>query len=175
MRCGNMMEQEVIEENSFYADDPQMIVDLLKDQWSLSGGREPVIACRPESYMMNARFGAIYVYSINRNHQISTTDYRTIQRIAHVGIKISSSLRDNHFMICDEVWRILLANRRAGKRVLRGYTFLEVSNERFSNDLLGWYTTTLDVKLTSFNTPMKSPGFGVRKPMPRGCDCTSDF
>ena len=53
-----------------------------------------------------------------------------------------------------------MANRRAGKKRLGGYSYLEINNERFSNDLVGWFTTTIDIKMVSYNTPLRSAGFG---------------
>lgn len=154
------MYDNYVPENPLYLDDAGLIGEMLKRDWELGVGKEPTIAYKPESYMMNARYGAIYIYQISRNTQINTTDYRTLQVTSHVGIKIASNFRENHFEICEEVKRILMTNRRGGKRKLGGYTYLEINNERFSNDLVGWYTTTIDIKLTSFNTPLRSPGFG---------------
>ena len=149
-----------VEETPLFIDDAQIIGEMLKRDWSLGPGKEPTIAYKPESYMMNARYGAIYIYQISRNTQITSSDYRTVQLTSHVGLKISCNFRENHFEICEEIKRILVANRRAGKKRLGGYTYLEINNERFSNDLVGWYTTTIDIKMVSFNTPLRSAGFG---------------
>ena len=149
-----------VAETPLFTDDAMTIGNMIADQWSLGPGREPSLSYKPESYRMNARYGAIYIYQISRNSQISTCDYRTLHVTSHIGIKISSATRENHFEICEEVKRILMANRRAGKKRLGGYTFLEMGSERFSNDLIGWYTTTIDIRLTSYNTPLRTAGFG---------------
>lgn len=149
-----------VEETPLFLDDSRIIGEMLKDDWSLGPGKEPTIAYKPESYMMNARYGAIYIYMISRSTQPTSADYRTVQLTSHVGIKISSNFRENHFEICEEIKRILMANRRAGKKRLGGYTYLKLENERFSNDLVGWFTTTMDISMISYNTPLRSAGFG---------------
>ena len=55
-----------------------------------------------------------------------------------------------------------MANRRLGQNRLDGFTYFEVINDRVQNDLSGWYTATMDIKLTSYNDPVKSAGFGKR-------------
>ena len=62
----------------------------------------------------------------------------------------------------DEIYRIAMANRRLGQKSLRGYTYFEIINDRIQNDLSGWYTATMDLKLTSYNYPLRSAGFGDR-------------
>lgn len=155
---------------AMYTDDTALIAGLLKDNWSLGPGREPAIAYKPESYLVNSRYGNIYVYLTSRSSRISSTDYRTLQRNAHVGIRVSSRFRENHFDICEEVYRILLGARRAGKDVLYPYTFLEIPAEHHSNDMTGWYMTTIDVKLVSYNTPLHRGGFGERVDRCLECD-----
>lgn len=162
-----------VDETPLFTDDAGVIGELLKENWSLGPGKEPAISYKPESYMMNARYGAIYIYTISRNTQVSSTDYRTLQITSHVGIKISNSIRENHFEMCEEIKRILMANRRTGKKNLGGYTFLELGSERFSNDLVGWYTTTMDISLKSYNTPLRSAGFGDR--INSRIECASNF
>jgi hypothetical protein len=61
-----------------------------------------------------------------------------------------------------EIYRIAMANRRLGQKRLGGFTYFEVINDRVQNDLSGWYTATMDIKLTSYNYPIKSAGFGER-------------
>lgn len=150
----------VVPETELNTDDTETIADLLKCQWSLGAGMEPTIQNKPESMMVNARIGSIYVYLINRNTQPSSVDYNTLQRRTYIGIKISCRTRDFWRAWHEEVLRIIMSNRRAGKHPLGGYTFMELTNERFANDLSGWYTSTVEIRLTSFNTPLRTAGMG---------------
>jgi hypothetical protein len=43
---------------------------------------------------------------------------------------------------------------------------MEIINDRISNELTGWYTDTMDIKLTCYNYPIKSAGFGVDDDFP---------
>ena len=145
-----------------YEDDAKLIADMLKDQWSLDIGQELVVAYEPSGYMIDSRVGSIYVYLLNRSNRIASADYRTLERHTRVSIRVSNQFRNNHFLWCDEVYRILMANRRAGKGPLGGNTYLEVLSDRTQNDLSGWHTTTIDIDLVSFNTPLRTAGFGDR-------------
>ena len=143
------------------ADLPQIIADLIKSQWSLELGDEPSVAYRRDAYMMNSRVGAIYVYMIAGTQNISTIDYRTTQRVANLSIRLSNPDRDRHLRWIEEIERILMVNRRAGPRVLGGFEFLEITSVSPANDLSGYYTTTIDIRLTGFAFKIRSAGFGV--------------
>ena len=152
-RCPEM------EENEFFTDDAKLFAELLKEQWSLGPGEEPTISYVPESYMMQARIGSIYVYTVSMPLSITTVDYRTLQRLGYVSIRLNMRDRNRFFIWGQEVMRILLANRRS--TVLRdwGYTFYEVTSVKQTPDLSGWYTATFDIKLTCYNRGIKSSGF----------------
>lgn len=155
-------------EHPFATDDAAMIADLLRRDWNLGPGKEPSIGHDPSQQVTSARYAAIYVYLLNRSNRISTTDYRTLERTAYIGIRVSASLRNNFEEVLQEVYRILLANRRGGKRRLGGYTYLEITSDRFSNDLQGFYSCTLDIRLVSYNAPIYSAGFD--EPMNSGIE-----
>lgn len=152
--------EPVLPETELFTDDVAVLGNLLRANWSLGMGKEPSIAWEVGAQKMNSRYASIFLYMVNRNTQVNSVDYRTLQRVSHVGIKVSSPIRQNFFEVHNEILRILMANRRSGKRNLGGFTYLEITNERFSNDLIGFYTSTLDVKMTSFNTPIKTAGMG---------------
>ena len=140
---------------------PKIVADLIKSQWSLEIGDEPSVAYKRESYMMNSRIGAIYVYMISGTQNISTIDYRTTQRVANLSIRLSNPDRDRHLRWMEEIERILMVNRRAGPRVLGGFEFLEITSVSPANDLSGYHTTTIDIRLTGFAFRIRSAGFGV--------------
>lgn len=144
----------------FDPDLPAIVSDMIKGQWSLEIGDEPVVAYKRDSYMMNSRVGAIYVYMLSVVPQISTVDYRATQRVAQLSIRITNPHRDRHIRWVNEVYRILMANRRAGPRKLGGYEFLEITSLTPSNDLSGFYTDTIDIRMTGYAFGIESDGFG---------------
>lgn len=151
-----------VRESPLFTDEPRMIAEMLRDQWSLGPDDIPTIAYVPEEYMTSARIAFIYVYQVSRYNSVSTTDYRALQRTSFLAIRINTRFRNKLFEYMDEVYRIAMANRRLGQDKLGGFTYFEVINDRVQNDLSGWYTATMDIKLTSYNYPVKSPGFGER-------------
>lgn len=155
-------------EYQYFNDDVTFIKDLLQENWGTYAEytqEAPVISCDPRQWMTSARAGGfIYVYQISRYNSVSSMDYRTLQRTVFVSIRSTAPFRDMLYRMVDQIYKILLAYRRAGQKDLMGYTYLEVINDRISNDLTNWYTDTLDVKLTSYNYPIESDGFGIPKP-----------
>ncbi len=168
------MFRDTVEEHKFFTDDAEMIANLIRSEWILGPEKEPSIGYTPEAYITNARYGSIYVYVLNRANQITSTDYRTLQRVAHVGIKVTCRHRKPYFEMCEEIYRIILANRRLGIHALNGYSFMEIVNERSSNDLVGWYTTTFDIKLTGYASPIRSAGFGDKTNRKIECNLNQD-
>lgn len=151
-----------VKETPLFTDEPRMIAEMLRDQWSLGPEDTPTIAYVPEEYMTSARVAFIYVYQVSRYNSISTTDYRTLQRTSFLAIRLNTRFRHKLYEYMDEIYRIAMANRRLGQKSLRGYTYFEIINDRIQNDLSGWYTATMDLKLTSYNYPLRSAGFGDR-------------
>ena len=142
-----------------YTDDAREMGELIKSEWSLGFGNEAPIVYDTEALMVDSRVGNIYIYTSSRDYSISSVDYQTINRIAHVGLRVFNRFRDANLMWSTEVYRILMENRRAGARKLWGYTYLDVQSDRMSNDANGWYVRTFDVKLTGNYTPIGPSGF----------------
>ena len=151
-----------VRENEFFNDDPMMLVDMLKREWSLGPQDTPTITCVPEEMQSSARIALIYVYQISRYNSVSTMDYSTLQRTSFLAIRLNTENRRMFYKYMQEIYRILLANRRLGADKLHGYTYFEIINDRIANDLIGWYTCTLDVKMTAYVYPIRSAGFGDR-------------
>ena len=155
------MDSMPLPEVNFYTDEPKLIAEILKREWSLDTKDMPIsILYEPEQMMTNSRVGHIYVYEISHNATPSTTDYRTLNRESHLNVRISNRFRDVHYMWVNEVYRILMANRRAGVGPLGRYTHMEISNDRPFNDASGWYVSVIDVRLIMPHMPILSPGFG---------------
>lgn len=152
--------QGVVPEPEMYCDDAKLIADMLKDQWALGTQDQANITYIPEQIMVNARVGSIFVYPVSRTNRISSVDYQTLQRVSNLSIKVSTRFREDHFDWCNEVYRILLANRRRGQKCMNGWLFLEITGDHQLRDLSGWYSTTIDVRLTTYNKSIQSAGFG---------------
>lgn len=151
-----------IKESVLFSDEPRMIAELLREEWSLGPDDTPTIAYIPEEYMTSARVAFIYVYQISRYNSVSSTDYRTLQRTSFLAIRINTRFRQKLYEYMQEIYRIAMANRRLGQSRLGGFTYFEVINDRVQNDLSGWNSATMDIKLISYNYPLNSAGFGKR-------------
>lgn len=143
---------------SIDTDDARLITDLLSEQWSLED--RPEIRYEPEAFIVDARNGLIYISSISQTARISSVDYASVSRTGTVSVRLSSRFREDHFRWRDEIWRILLANRRLGRRDgrLGNYTYLEVPRNNSMNDLSGWYVTTFEIRMTGYFVPLESTG-----------------
>lgn len=151
-----------VPETNLYSDDVRMVTEILRRDWSIGLENPLNIEYEPEQMMVNGRIGNIYVYHVSRENSISTVDYRTLRRQSKVAVRVANRFRENHYAWCDEVYRILMANRRPGIGPcgLHNYTYLEVTSDRHFTDLSGWYVTTFDVKLIGYAVPLHSAGFG---------------
>ena len=149
-------------EYQYFNDDPRFLAEMLDKHWDTYPLEKPVIAYKPETWMTSARNAFIYVYQISRYNSVSTADYRTLQRTSFLAVRLSCPNRESFFAYMDNIYKIVLAHRRIGQKNLHGYTYLEIINDRVVNDLSGWYTGTMDVKLTSYNYPVESSGFGMK-------------
>ena len=155
-----LYDTDPVEENVLFNDDPMLLVKMLKEGWTKDLGNPPTFTCIPEEWQTPARVALIYVYHISRYNSISTIDYSTLQRTSFLAIRINVRNRAKLYEYMQEVYRILMANRRRGADDLNGYTYFEVINDRIANDLSGWYSCTLDVKMTAYVYPIRSAGFG---------------
>jgi len=152
---------EPVEEYLFFTDDAAVIAKLLRDEWSLGPENTPNIMYVPETYVVNSRVGSIYVYVAGAPRmKISTTDYRTLDKSVKVNIKLDTRFRETHFKWGQEIMRIILANRRLGRRGQVGANYLELTNYRPLPNESGWYTTVFEVVLTYHNMAIRSAGFG---------------
>lgn len=165
-------------EEDFFPDDVAMITNLLKEGWSLGLSQRPIISYDLQTLYADARSSYIYVYHVSGYNSISSTDYRSTQVTTFLGIKISCPFRKQLYRTMREVYRILLSNRRAGPSQLNGYTYFEIISHHLDDGELGWYSSTIDLKLMSYCRPIFSPGFGPEvnsrypKKIPQGTDTT---
>lgn len=150
---------ETVPENTFYTDDAAVIGEMLKRDWSLGPQNQVNVAYIPSGFMADARIGFVYVYKVSGTNRISSTDYHSLERNCTLSIRVSNPSRENHFAWCQEVYRILLANRRCNDN-LGGYLFLEITGDRETNDLTAYYVTTIEVRMTRYCKPIRTAGFG---------------
>lgn len=151
---------DVVPEGRFFTDDAKLIADMIKRDWSLGPEYMPNVTFVPEEMAVNARLGYVFVYRVTRPNRITTVDYRTLGRESYVSVKISTRLRKDMFAFGDELMRIFLANRRLGQDRMDGYTYLEIQSDKETRDLSGWYSSTIDLKLVTYNKAIRSAGFG---------------
>lgn len=143
-------------------DDAELIYNLLVDQWSLDPWDTPEIRYEPEAMMVNARNGLIFISSMSQSTSIASIDYGSVTQTGYVSIRLSSRFKTDHFRWRNEIWRILMANRRLGRPDgrLGNYTFMEVTRTNRLTDLSGWYVSVFDVRLTGYCIPIDSTGLG---------------
>lgn len=149
-----------VPETDFYPDNEELVATIIKRDWSLPIGYEPDIRFEPEALMTNAGVGSVYVYSPSDSSQIVSTDYNSVGLTSYVSIRVSARYREHHRIWCKEILRIIMANRRAGKGKLGPYTYMEYLTTRRTNDLSGFYTATIEIRLRSHNTPILTAGMG---------------
>ena len=152
---------DVTAEEDFFPDDVAMVTKMLKDEWSPAWQHMPIISYDQQGLYADARSSYIFVYHVSGYNSISSTDYRSTQATTFLGIKVSCPFRNQLYNCIREIYRILLANRRAGPDRLNGYTYFEIISHHLDEGELGWYSGTIDIKLMSYCRPIYSPGFGA--------------
>lgn len=148
----------MIPETPLFTDDAKVLGELLRREWSLPPGKEPSIAYDVRSSVTSSRYASVFIYMVNRSTRIASVDYNQLERVSHLAIKVNATYRENFLEVVQEIERIIMSCRRAGKTNLGGYTYVEMTSERFSNDLSGYYSCTIEVCMTSHNTPLHTAG-----------------
>lgn len=147
------------EPSIYIGDDAAMICDMLRNDWPDTPGEpHPVFVYDRESAIMDSRYGSVFVYLVSSGKSIADTDYRTVDRMPRLAVKLSCRSRDLMFR-WGRIIESILQSRRRGMRCISPYTFLEITNERPDNSSDGWYSYTFDIKLTGFHIPVRSSGF----------------
>lgn len=151
----------VLQEQPLFLDDVGFIMDMLKDNWTISD-KVPTFSRETdvESFMMDARLGSVFVYSEGRRNTISTIDYRTLQRISRISVRVTTRFWEVMQEWGQEVYRILYSHRRMGYNRTNGYGYFEVLSDNLTRDLSGWYVTTFEIQMTAYATPLRTDGFG---------------
>lgn len=151
----------VTQEHPLFLDDVGFIMDMLKNNWTITD-KVPTFSRETdvESFMMDARLGSVFVYSEGRRNTISTVDYRTLQRISRISVRVTTRFWDVMQVWGQEIYRIFMSHRRMGYDRTNGYGYFEVLSDNLTRDLSGWYVTTYEIQMTAYATPLRTDGFG---------------
>lgn len=144
-----------------FSDDAKLIADILRRDWPTAPGVDPPqINYERESYMVNAREGAIFVEASSIPENIADSDYRTVTRNGRASVTVSCRFRDKMFDWGEKVCDILYGVRRAGWKELAPYTHLTIASRRLMNNASGWYSMVIELRLTGYHVPVDSDGLG---------------
>ena len=146
-----------------FTDESRLIGKMIIDNWSLGPQNTPNVCYMNDQLYIDGRVGVIQVYVVSHSTRgIGSVDYADVHRSATVSIKVENKFREIHYDWVEEVYRILYTNRRLDPDYLDGYLFIEVTGDHVAPNLLGWYSTTIDVRLTGYHRPVPGSGFGDR-------------
>lgn len=162
-------ENDYTEFYRFFPDDVKFFANLIKDNWELEGPAD--IDSHPFIYYDSGKTstrgntlgGSIYVYNVSFNYpQIMGIGYDAVKQTRSISFDIQNpQYRERNLMWVREVIRILHHFRRAGRERLNGWDYLEIQtvNSRDQN-YVGYYQTTIDVKLYRTLNDMEDTGRG---------------
>lgn len=144
-----------------FTDDVKMLADLIRDNWSLEFNSVPNIYFDQNSMARNNVPSSIYIYSLGVSNSRVGINYEAVKRTHRLSVDVQTPVnRQLHFDMCNEVYRILMSFRRAGKDVLGGWDYMDVTANGFKSGYSAYYQDSMDVTLTSEITIIESPGFG---------------
>lgn len=142
----------------YVGDDAAMLCRMLEEDWPDTPGEpRPSFAYDREKYMMDSRYGSVFVYLVSSPKSVADIDFRTVDRTPRLAIKLACRSRDLMFRWARIIESILQSHRRSMNR-FSPYQYLEVTNERPDNSADGWYSYTYDIKLTGYHVPIRSDG-----------------
>lgn len=153
----------------FYSDDVFMVRELLEDNWSLGVGEIPKFYHDQNQLARDNNPGSIYVYSLGKNIAKVGINYDGMRTTHRICIDVQNPVnRERHYAWMNEIYRILMKYRRAGKRQLKGWDYYDVSNESFKHNYTSYYHDTLEISLVREVKPLIQSGFG-------DIQCESEF
>ncbi len=152
---------------SWFSDDKQLILDILKEEWSLGAEEVPTWYCKPELMMRNSKIGSVYVYDSagHNNERILGINYEGYRRTHRLTIDVMNPLEERNIRWLDEIYRILLNNRRSYKlrRDKYDWDYIQIGTDTYRTGYVGFYHTTLEITLVKEFFGIKSDGFGEEK------------
>lgn len=153
-----MMDEEC---NVWYSDDTGFFCNLLKEQWSLGVGETPLFYYDQDRQARQNLPGSIYVYSLGRNNTRGGINYDAYRVTHRICIDIQNPVnRERHFEWMNEVYRILLKFRRAGRNQLNGWDYYEISGDSFKPGYIKYYHDTIEFTLVKEMKCITQSGFG---------------
>ena len=160
-----------------YTDDERMVAEMIKREWDIPFDI-PRIYFIPNAIARVNIPGSIYIYDMGRNIPKYGINYEYTKRVRRLGIDIQNpENRDRHFAYVNEVIRILMKYRRAGRSQLGGYDYLEINNITDRQGYTNYYHTVMDISLTAEVSPIPYSGFNTpceKKPCNPPCNSAPD-
>lgn len=147
-------------ENLFYSDDVGMVANMIDRNWSLS--EKPKIYYKQDRIAReNHPYGSIYVYSLGKSPSKVGINYDGMRMSHRICIDVQNpENRERHYDWIQELFRIFLKYRRAGRRQLNGWDYIEISNDVFKHGYVNFYHSTFEINLMTEVRPILQSGFG---------------
>lgn len=153
----------------FFPDDIKFFANLIKDNWELEGPAD--IDSHPYIYYdsgmtstrENTLGGSIYIYNVSQSFpQIMGIDYDAVKQTKSIAFDIQNpQYRERNLMWVREIIRILHHYRRAGRKKLNGWDYMEIQNVNSRDqNYVNYYQTVIDVKLYRTLNDMEDRGRG---------------
>lgn len=163
-------------EEIFYSDDTEMVCRLISDNWELDPANKPLFyydKCDEQGRNVMARQNqgaSIYIYDLGKNMSRQSINYDSMRWSHRICIDIQNPVnRERHYELMNEVYRILMKYRRAGRYQLGGWDYFEISNEQYKSGYVAYYHATIEINLIREVKPLPDSGFGDGPIAPPSC------
>lgn len=162
------MPQDVYtDEDAFFTDDVATICSILEENWDIPLPK-PNFYREQDTMVRNNNPGSIYIYSLGRNNQRYGINYDSVKRTHRISIDVQNpENRQRHYDWMNEIYRILMKYRRAGKCRLQGWDYIEISNDTFRQGYTRFYHDVMEINLIREVRLISSGGYGTDD----CCDC----
>lgn len=142
----------------YFPDDAKFWHDVFMVEWSYNTDKKPKMYYDPNKSRTTMPI-SLYFYvtaSTTTNYDMG---YFNESRTRNMSIDIQSKNRELAFGATREVHRILRNHRRAGKKYLNGWDYLEVTGTKMIAGYEGYYQHVVEFRLVSKVTPITGMGF----------------
>lgn len=151
---------------AWFPNDKELILKILREEWSLGTDEIPTWYCKPEMMMRNSKIGSVYVYDASgiNNERIVGTNYEGYRRTHRITIDIMCPLEERSIRWLEEIHRILLNNRRSYKLRQDTYDwdYLQIGTPNPRTGYVGFYHTVMEITLTKEFKGIDTNGFGQK-------------
>ena len=147
-------------ENLFYTDDVGFVANLIDANWSLED-RPKIYFKQDRMARENYPYGSIYVYTLGKSPSKVGINYDAMKMSHRICIDVQNpENRERHYNWLQELYRIFFKYRRAGRKKLQGYDYIELPNEVFKHGYVNFYHSTFEINLVTEARPIFQSGFG---------------